>query len=366
MLHRLKPPTESVESNLFALVDRQRQLLDYARRHNTYNEQLLDAELGHSFASWLTARRQNDLLEALKQLIICSEAEKDDVLNGFDHDQEFWAPVDESLFQFAFSPTKTKAHEHAKKCLNTFYKSIPSLAPLLPSPQQFRPEDIIEGYIATNPFLKLLCPCCDGSWPEQAGRERTPYTLEHFFHKDAHPTVCLHPYNLIPVCGVCNTRRGNKEVLESDSEKSLGIHKIFHPLFRPAKEYVELQYYSRGLNPERLQFVNLPTQLDDWREAIEVYDLVYEIPKRWQGQWHQIDEVIGIQIRAGLQGYLSREQPPISLSDFEGIISRIIKDLKEPPGRYQYPAHRWLEWAKQYRLENLYEAHVKARDLHIG
>ncbi|MEM7118486.1 MAG: hypothetical protein AAF614_39050 [Chloroflexota bacterium] len=367
MLHRLSPPAVQVEENLFALVGRQRQLLHFACSHTDYDEGAFRSELGDSFADWIQAGRHSCLLDDFKQLISCATVDKRLVLADFNHDQKFWEQSDSATFQFAFSPSKTAAHQHAKECLNAFYKSLNSLARLLPVPQQFKRKNVVDGYIATNPFLARICPCCEGDWSEQVSRSQTPYTLEHFFHKGEHPTICLHPYNLIPMCDVCNSRRGNKEMLHSETGTYIGIDKIFHPLLRPAIECVELQYYSIDLNkPEKLKFVNLPTQLDDWSEAIEGYNFVYEIPKRWQERWNEIDGIIATQVRVALNAHYYSQQSPISRIDFERILSGIILGLNKSAARYHYPAQRWLTWAKQYKLQDLYEAHVMERGLHLS
>ncbi|MCA9872846.1 MAG: hypothetical protein KC441_04310, partial [Anaerolineales bacterium] len=348
-----------VIDDLLALIDRQRQLLEFACNQDQFDESVLRADLGDQFAGWIL--RHSDLSNSLTQLLSCVQADKAKVLADFDHDQNFWDQMDDSTFKFAFSLDKSTAHKKAKECLNFFYGAISATGPLFPTPKQFKRADIINGYIETNPLLRFICPCCDGNWPELSGKDKTPYTLEHFFHKEAHPTICLHPFNLIPMCEVCNSRRGDKEVLGTAPGIQVGAHKIFHPLFRPAKEKVELQYYSPDLRPERLQFVNLPTQLDDWREAIAVYDRLYEIPQRWQERWDEIDSVISIQLRTALEAHRYMQQTPLSLIDFERLLGGIIKSLNEHNGRYQYVAQRWLVWAKQYYLERLYEAHVTAR-----
>lgn len=361
MLHRLNPPTAQIEDDLLALVERQRQLLTFACNHDHFDESALRVTLGDQFTEWIL--RHSDLRNFLTHLLSCAPADKAEVLADFDHDQEYWAQLNDSTFQFSFSPNKSDAHQYAKECLNCFYTLINSSARLLSPPRQFKRADIIDGYIQENLFLKQICPCCDGNWPEKPGRNDTPYTLEHFFHKEEHPTICLHPYNLVPMCDVCNSRRGNKEVLESAPGIQVGVHKIFHPLFRPAKENVELQYYSPDLRPERLQFVNLPTQLGDWSEAITVYDRLYEIPQRWQERWDEIDSVISMQVRTALEAHKYMQQTPPTLIDFERLLGGVINALNEHNGRYQYVAQRWLVWAKQYYLERLYEAHVTVRSL---
>lgn len=372
MLHLLNPPDRQCEDDLFALVEWQRKTLLYARDHDRFRSNTFRSSLGDDFADWFEDSRRNghgnqrkafnNFQQNLNALAKCDLSDKQMVLDDFEHDQNFYFHLDDPDFIFAFSPSLSVAHDKAKVCLNAFYEFLTWEYPaaLVASQRDFHRQDIVESYLERNPTLLSVCPCCDNSWPEPSRANRTPYTLEHFFHKDEHASICLHPYNLIPMCGVCNGRRGNKDVLSPTEEEDLSIDQIFHPIERPVRKYAHLQFRSRHLKPEIMNFVNLPTRIDDWQTAIDAYEAVYEIPKRWETNWNEIQRTAFSAIQYALQA-LQHDGAAIDQALFGQQIERIIETFMQDYGRYQYPAGRWLVWAKQHKLEHLYEILVEER-----
>lgn len=370
MLHPLNPPDRQCEDDLFALIEWQHKVLLYALHHNSYSLSAFRASLGDSFADWFEDCRTNgqkdqqkafnNFQQNLNALAKSDPITKQTILDDFDHDQQFYLCLNDPGFLFAFSPTISVAHDNAKVCLNAFYEFLTWGIPddLLPSRRRFHRQDIVESFLAQNPFLKYICPCCDNSWPEPRKAGQTPYTLEHFFHKEEHSSICLHPYNLIPVCGVCNGRRGNKEMLSTVTGASLTIDSIFHPIERPAREYVQLEFRSQRLQPDIVYLMNSPSRIDDWQTAIDAYETIYEIPSRWKAAWTQIESIASSEIYRAL----SMATFPVSTSEFRQLLETIENDLATTYDRYRYPAGRWLAWAKQNHFDLLYNAHVMSRE----
>lgn len=374
MLHPLNPPDRQCEDDLFSLIEWQRKMIVYARDHTQFQLNTFRQFMGDDFANWFEASRTNgqqdqkkafnNFQQNLNALAKCDLSQKQMVLNDFEHDQNFYFHLDDPIFMFAFSPQISTAHEKAKICLNSFYEFLTWGFPgcLMASHCDFYRQDIVQNYLDQNPILLSICPCCDNSWPEPSRANKTPYTLEHFFHKEEHPTICLHPYNLVPMCGVCNGRRGNKEMLSPTGNVDITINQIFHPLERPVCNYAQLEFRSRSLKPELMSFVNLPTRIDDWQSAIDAYEAVYEIPSRWRASWSEIENTASQAILHALQASF-RIGGPISRERFSQELELIERTLMQNYGRYQYPAGRWLAWAKANYMEKLYEAHVKSRHL---
>jgi len=373
MLHPLKPVDRQCEDDLFSLIEWQRKTLLYARDHGQFGSDTFRDFMGNAFADWFEEsitngqknqkKAFNNFKQNLNALAKCTPEQKQTVLDDFEHDLEFYLHLDDPDFKFAFSPGISEAHEHAKICLNAFYEFLTWGFPdsLTQSGRVFHRQDIVQSYLDQNPILETVCPCCDNSWPEPTRRNGTSYTLEHFFHKEEHATICLHPYNLVPICTVCNNRRGNKEMLDPTETESLKINQIFHPIDRPAREYAQLEFRSRQMQPEMMYFANSPKRIDDWQTAIEAYRAIYDIPDRWQANWQQIQHTANSAIRFALQGL-----PQVNEEQFEQELSRIVKVFMPDKGgkdygRYQYPAGRWLIWAKDNYFNELYEAHVVSR-----
>lgn len=371
MLHPLNPPDRQCEDDLFALIEWQRKMLTYARDHAQFQLNTLRQFMGDDFTDWFEDSRTNgqrdqkkafnNFQQNLNALAQCALPQKQMVLNDFELDQNFYFQLNEPNFIFAFSPQISLAHEKAKVCLNAFYEFLTWSFPgaLTVSHCDFHRQDIIQSYLDQNPILQSVCPCCDNSWPEPNRANRTPYTLEHFFHKEEHPSICLHPYNLIPMCSVCNGRRGNKEMLLPDEVTELTINQIFHPLERPVRNYAILEFRSQRLEPEIINFVNSPIRTDDWQPAIAAYEAVYEIPSRWKMNWSAVAQTANNAIYHALLGV----QAPVSKIQFSQLLERIEAKLMQDYGRYQYPAGRWLAWAKTNYLDQLYGAHVESRGL---
>lgn len=377
MLHPLEALPTEVETKLLALVDRQQELLEFAvntssntrllRDHGSYDfteaaETLLRSKLGDNFTDWLSLVEYTGIRINLERLVGHSKADKESVLRDFDHDQAFWLDDDPS-FRFAFDPRKSAAHGAAKGCLNPFFERFFGFELLLPDGTGFRKREIYDGYVSKNPTIDRVCGFCDGSMKrDRPKRQRKEYTLEHFFHKELHPSICMHPYNLIPCCDVCNDLRGEHEVLEVDG-RALALGEIFHPLLRPARENVELRYYSDDLQPEELEFMRI--HVEAWESAISVYSKLYRIPERWLEMWTDIDSVVSGRLRGLIESHRTSGNDEISFNDFEKMVHAAIRSLQGYAYRFEYPAHHWLMWARNdsRRLELLYRSHVETRDL---
>jgi hypothetical protein len=362
MLHPLNPLPPELEDKLLKLIDRQRELLLFAVNHGAFDDDVLRESLGDRFTEWLHIDKYTGVLIYLEQLVGSPQADKESVLRDFDHDQEFWLGDDPS-FQFAFDPNSTDAHKAAKGCLNPFFEEFFGFDLLLTNGTGFRKRDIYDGYVLTNSTVDRVCGFCDGSMkrdrPKRQGRD---YTLEHFFHKESHPSISMHPYNLVPCCEVCNKERGNREALEVDG-RVLTLGEIFHPLLRPARENVELRYYSQGLEPEELEFIRIDRE--EWESAITVYSELYRIPERWLELWADIDGVVGGRLRALIDLHRNSQGAGITPIAFEQMVHSVLRSLQDYTARYEYPAHYWLMWARndRRRLKMLYQSHVVTRGL---
>lgn len=363
MLHPLNPLPVDVERKLLTLVDRQRELLEFAVNHTVFDPSDFRKTCGDGFADWLNEKQYTGVLNNLKQLIQCPQSEKEQVLSDFDHDQEFW--LNESSFQFSFDPQKTGAHKAAKGCLNPFFEKFYRFDLLLRDSESLVKRDIFEGYVKKNPSVRGVCAFCDGSMKKDQPRQRfRDYTLEHFFQKDQHPSICLHPYNLIPCCEICQEERGNKEALELNGAP-LKFGDIFHPLLRPARERVELQYYSYDLEPEDLKFVD--AYLEDCSKGVAVYSQLYRVPQRWKELWMEIDDVVKGRLAGLIENHKYSNNAEVTLRDFEQMIHIAIRSLQPFTNRYAYPACRWLMWARNdpRRVAMLYKSMVTVGEVHL-
>jgi len=83
----------------------------------------------------------------------------------------------------------------------------------------------------------IKCPICS---------HNTTSELDHYLPKSIYPWFCIIPYNLVPMCHVCNNKKNN----------NIGNMKIryFHPYF---DDFIEYNYTECTLD-EGSEFINLP------------------------------------------------------------------------------------------------------------
>ncbi|MGB1250553.1 MAG: hypothetical protein ACPG8W_08090 [Candidatus Promineifilaceae bacterium] len=357
MLHPLKPPIKQVEDRLLDLIEWQEKLLVFAANHTDANETALRTALGDVFTDWLMEKRYTGLRNSLAELVTCPASDKQAVLQDFEHDQNFW--LGDPSFRFAYD-MRTDAHKFGRKCLNLFYEIFYAFDKLLQIDEPFKRTNLYEGYLSNNPNLARVCPFCDGSFTRELPKKGkiTKVTLEHFFHKAAHPTICLHPHNLFPCCAICNSQRADQEMLWLD-EAPLSMGDIFHPILNPARNNIEIRYYSRDIHsPDDLEFVKI--YKEDWHKAIGVYSTLYRIPARWKELWTEVESVVQTRLWAAIDNHRDSGNAAPSLVEFDNMIGLIIRSLKRYSNRYEYPAHRWLVWVRSEsdRVRKLHQAYV--------
>lgn len=363
MLHPLNPP--ACISELNHLIDWQKKVLEYARDHSRHDWSTFRSVLGDDFTdfilnnqnlsgNWGKAFRRFE--QDLSRLVKCPRQDKQKVITDFNHDQTFFAHLDDLNFTFAFPHSISDAHKEAKNCLNAFYEFLSVGYPhaLVPTHvgSLFRKQDVVVGYKQTNEFVEYVCPCCDSQWTDTPGGNEEGYTLEHYFHKKMYPSICLHPFNLVPMCSGCNSRRGEKDALNPDPSLRLLYTEIFHPIHRPVRNHAELTYQSTANGRELMGFTDLPGQSSSWADAIDAYGLLYEIPDRWQTLWKRVEQRIDRSLKACLR-HFELEGKSLNVALFSTAIDRAIIDLEENFEHFNYPAARWLRWAKQHKFQDL-------------
>lgn len=364
MLHPLNPPTCITE--LQELINWQRKVLIYARDHSSFNRGSYAAAMGADFLAFIaqgktfsgnSSKPFKDFESALEQLTNCPLTNKQQVVADFEHDQKFYTYLDDPSFQFALRPAKSKAHQLAQKCLVTFYEFLSSGLPQVLVPAHvksiFRKPDIVEGYKQTNDFVEYVCPCCDSQWTDVPGANREGYTLEHYFHKEEYPSICLHPLNLVPMCTGCNNRRHNKDALNPRGSLPIPYDEVFHPLYRPVRRHAELTYIPSASGREQMQFIALPSERKNWVNAIDGYGIMYQIPDRWHRLWKRVEQRADRTVRACIR-LVTRDGRPLDQTVFKTVLDDAIYDLETNYEHFNYAAARWLRWARQHKFQDLY------------
>ncbi|MDD5368040.1 MAG: hypothetical protein PHQ40_03050 [Anaerolineaceae bacterium] len=370
MLHLLKPPKCGRE--LGYVIGLQRKTLEYSCAFTAYNDVDYGNFVGADFVAWLNSRRftrdEQDkcvrkFFQDFPRFLNCDPAQKQQVLKDFIHDQSFFRFLDDSTFKFFFSPAKSNVHTEAAKLLVYFYDFLgfagyPAnvMARILGGANGFCKNDIVAGFKEINPSIEYVCPSCDNAFTDSGNGNSEGYTLEHYFPKSLYPSICLHPYNLIPICSKCNKVKGDNDPLApkdiTDTAHPVPYGEVFHPIQRPVLSQAELNF-SFIANCETMNFVSRdPAHL--YLPSIMAYELLYDIPPRWKVVWKRVDKRVNDSIKNALKIFIRGRQYNEQL--FDEVLTYAINDLRDQCGSeyLSYPACRWLEWAKINKFNDLY------------
>ena len=173
MLHPLNPPDCKAELN--HLMDFQRNLLLLGASIPKYDDLEFVACFGSEISDWFFAKRDSrdkkekpfvTLFQTFASYIKCEPAEKSEIISAFDHDREFFSYLDDPKYKFEFIPSRSQAYSLASTCLKLFYEFLgrSGYPPEIMTPVRdsgFCREDIIYGFISSNPFIQYVCPSCD-------------------------------------------------------------------------------------------------------------------------------------------------------------------------------------------------------------
>lgn len=373
MLHPINPP--SCVNELLALVDLQKKMLEFAEANSTYSDASFKAFVPGVFVDWLLNLKNNgrkdakkvatDFLNDLEHYVQYPPAEKRQVLADFIHDQNYYAEIDNSAFNFSLLPAKSAAHEIASNLLKRFYallgEGYPSeLVGLSPGLAPFSKKSLVDGYIKNNSNIKFVCPCCDNAFTEVSRTiDGQGYTIEHYFPKSIYPSICVHPMNLIPMCEFCNKRKENIDPLcplPLPITLSMPYSEAFHPHSRPVRNLAMLEFIPDSTVSEHMEFVakNPPP---NYKNSIEAYKIMYQIPDRWIKNRERVDNRIDLCLKR-----FQKRFKDITIDDniFDQILREAIEELEDSFGvdHLSFPAASWLTWARANKFQDLKSSFV--------
>jgi hypothetical protein len=185
--------------------------------------------------------------------------------------------------------------EKGANFLRAFYddlndSKLPACYFLDSSAGDFRRQDFLRAFFKENGTLHV-CPVCDesGSYTSSGGKVRTD--IEHYFPQRWYPHFACHPFNLIPICHICNAAvHGDKDPLQLTKNRRLELQDIVLP------------YRGRGLGTvTRLKVELNEKQSATFQDLVSIdennYDtqicmlkMMYNIPNRWNKD-ERIDKV---------------------------------------------------------------------------
>jgi len=370
MLHPINPP--SCVNELLALVDLQKRMLGFAEANSVYSDAAFKTFVPTEFVDWLVDLKVNgrkdakkvaaDLLKELGEYVNDTvkfpSAEKSQVLADFVSDQEYYAQIDNPIFEFSLLPNKSITHEKASVLLVKFYallgEGYPSaLVGHQSGTESFSKIKVVDGFIEKNPGIAHVCPCCDNPFTDTIRTiNGQGYTLEHYFPKSVYPSICLHPFNLIPMCRFCNDRKGAVDPLNPlPSLVRIPYTEIFHPISKSVRAMADLCFSSNSAMLTSMEFVakNPPPTYEN---SIEAYKIMYQIPDRWNKSWTKVLRKTEVYLKSTFKRYKNQQLDEAVLDE---IVVETIADLEEYFGSeyLNYPAAKWLKWAQANKREDI-------------
>lgn len=165
--------------------------------------------------------------------------------------------------------------------------------------------EFIDSFTAINGAL-YLCAICDATAYRTTVDSRAYTSIEHFFPKSTYPHLCIHPYNLIPICTYCNSGSArDKDPMDVVAD----ISEILLPYRRDRglreTSYINLDLQVRpqepvsneqegeagtiDLSPHKLS-LKAAKGHDSVSRKIYSFDNMYRITERWNEEYDQINE----------------------------------------------------------------------------
>lgn len=242
--------------------------------------------------------------------------------------------------------------------------------------ENYSRQDFLIAYRSANHGL-VVCPMCDNAaFLTISSKDHHHADIEHYFPKDIYPHLAIHPYNLIPVCKLCNQAiKRDIDPLAPDQEggSRYSLGELFLP-YRPGRalsnasvlrihpltateqdeltddDYIFHLARDGSGEKERLKSVRiaLHVKADDGRDLTKHFKLfrrIYDIPGRWEKQADEICDMFFRRIRQLFADNIVLEPDSLdSIKLIENKLNWLLIFLDETSGsdRYTFLMKWWL------------------------
>lgn len=201
--------------------------------------------------------------------------------------------------------------------------------------QNITRETFFTEFSTTNPS-QSVCAICDEHAFHTIARGKYLSDIEHYFPKSIYPHLACHPYNLIPICGSCNTIHLDRDPLKGLNNTRKNIDEIFLPyrsinLDKNAAMKVDLLNPPQGQNQPangissvvKFQLIGKDGADHDFQEKISAMGVIYDIPERWQGKADQI----GDRLWQRILEYIDLEFQGEDVLDTDTVYTKLLRLL---------------------------------------
>lgn len=211
-----------------------------------------------------------------------------------------------------FKPPEGSWQEKGANFLRQFYNELsqaklPACLFSDPLANDFHRQDFLREFLVENKML-YVCPVCDetGSYTSSDGSIYTD--IEHYFPQSRYPHLACHPYNLLPICHLCNSAiHGDKDPLQSTNSSSrLRLQDIILPYRNLSLGTVTRLNTILDNATQSATFAGLVSTVPgiSYKTQIDTFARVYEIPGRWNAlnDFDKVGEMLFRRMRHFLRG----------------------------------------------------------------
>ena len=208
----------------------------------------------------------------------------------------------------------------------------------------FGRQDFLKAFVTENRELHV-CAVCDESGYRTAVDNTIRTDIEHYLPKSRYPHLACHPFNLLPICHLCNSVKSNTDPLKGSSGTQRHLGDILLPYREPGLGSQTYLQVTLGETLPRAEFGQLkPRVTVDLRQRIQAFGNVYKVPHRWHGQMDEIGDKLFRRARQ----FLQNGQPPSpnwkTPQAVLGSLDQLLSYLYEDQGkdRFAFAMTWWL------------------------
>ena len=373
MIHQVKISADTIDY-LRQIIDLQFLLLHLAVRESVVTPENVRDTLNPTYGSkiddvtkWITGKKKT-LVEPLNQFAAHPNASnKKAFVDQLDVDIQLLFTHGAGVIQvdFNFSDDwKIAAGNFLKQFYELFNDGFPAY--LFHNSLPYSRQNFISSFIQENDGL-YLCAICD-TVAYRASTEHHTYTsIDHFFPKARYPHLSIHPYNLVPICTLCNSWfKGDQNPLAQLGDIAELILPYGHQPGLSQQTFLQFRLRADLLNRDKhpLELLFKPTNSFRSETFILSFENIYKIQARWNEDLDQLDQHV---FRRITQFLLGDVQNGYSCADATWLADRLrilmglvyIEDLGRDPFGF---ATTWLLY---YHIECLrYSALDKPVPIH--
>jgi hypothetical protein len=222
-----------------------------------------------------------------------------------------------------------------KKFFIYFYDKLDFPKIIFPTEESFGRGEFFTAYEQANQH-QYVCAICDEHRPITILRGTHFSEIEHYFPKNLYPHLACHPYNLIPICGACNTAHSDRDPLQPKDK-----HKPRRTLGQVFLPYRNESVRQQGVvkidwRPPTLSIRERQADPNNtFSTKLEAFSEIYDIPRRWQGRINQIGEQLWRRISTYMKLHSNILPNSQTLkTELEGLLGYLLEDLGKEPYDY--------------------------------